>query len=303
MVATIFVRLRANSSIATARSQPSSAGPSRTRFLSPPDDGRGTFCAKDREVPERRRIHRVRSVAGADDVRAGRRYAFAFAASLALHSLLLFFFIPRVVIVISGLEAEEAVRESLSFLVSVETRATPAPTSAPTVPAQIATPQPQRPEQPAHPRAARSAPHRTELAKPVRSAPPQQPRIALLELGANDGLRGLPLDQTRDNLDKMITLLGGQHIPVLLLGLRLPPNYGERYTSGFMAMYQGLADKHHIALLPFLLENVALTPGLMQADGLHPNEQGQPLLLDNVWPRLVPLLRSAALAGEVHKAH
>ena len=141
------------------------------------------------------------------------------------------------------------------------------------------------------------------LARLPRALSVQQPRIALLELGANDGLRGLPLDQTRDNLDKMITLLGSQHIPVLLLGLRLPPNYGERYTSGFMAMYQGLADKHHIALLPFLLENVALTPGLMQADGLHPNEKGQPLLLDNVWPRLVPLLRSAALAGEVHKAH
>jgi acyl-CoA thioesterase-1 len=84
---------------------------------------------------------------------------------------------------------------------------------------------------------------------------------------------------------------------VLLLGLRMPPNYGERYTTGFMTMYQELAATHHIALLPFLLENVALTPGLMQADGLHPNEQGQPLLLDNVWPRLVPLLRATANRG------
>jgi acyl-CoA thioesterase-1 len=131
------------------------------------------------------------------------------------------------------------------------------------------------------------------LARLPRALSVQQPRIVVLELGANDGLRGLPLDQTRDNLDQMIALLRARHIAVLLLGLRLPPNYGERYTSGFASMYQGLADQHHIALLPFLLENVALTPGLMQADGLHPNEKGQPLLLDNVWPKLAPMLRSA----------
>jgi len=141
------------------------------------------------------------------------------------------------------------------------------------------------------------------LARLPRALSLQQPRIVLLELGANDGLRGLPLEQTRDNLDRMITLLRQQHIAVLLLGMRLPPNYGERYTSGFMSMYQGLADRQHIALLPFLLENVALTPGLMQSNGLHPNEKGQPLLLDNVWPRLLPLLRSAAPAADAHKAH
>jgi acyl-CoA thioesterase-1 len=125
----------------------------------------------------------------------------------------------------------------------------------------------------------------------------QQPSIALLELGANDGLRGLPLDLTRGNLDQMITLLQNQHVAVLLLGLRMPPNYGERYTTVFANMYQQLAAAHKIALLPFLLEGVALTPGLMQADGLHPNEQGQPLLLDNVWPKLLPLLRAALSAG------
>ena len=141
------------------------------------------------------------------------------------------------------------------------------------------------------------------LARLPRALSLQQPRIVLLELGANDGLRGLPLEQTRDNLERMITLLRGQHVAVLLLGLRLPPNYGERYTGGFMSMYQGLADRQHIALLPFLLENVALTPGLMQPDGLHPNEKGQPLLLDNVWPRLVPMLRAAAPAVDAHKAH
>jgi acyl-CoA thioesterase-1 len=131
------------------------------------------------------------------------------------------------------------------------------------------------------------------LARLPRALTVQQPRIVLLELGANDGLRGLPLAGTRANLDQMISLLQSHHVTVLMLGLRMPPNYGERYTTGFTAMYQELAASHHIALLPFLLENVALAPGLMQADGLHPNEQGQPLLLDNVWPKLVPLLRGA----------
>jgi acyl-CoA thioesterase-1 len=130
------------------------------------------------------------------------------------------------------------------------------------------------------------------LARLPRALSVQQPRIVLLELGANDGLRGLPMQQTQDNLGKMIALLQQRRIPVLLLGLRLPPNYGERYTSGFMAMYQSLASQYHVPLLPFLLENVALKPDLMQADGLHPNEQGQPLLLDNVWPTLLPLLRA-----------
>jgi acyl-CoA thioesterase-1 len=130
------------------------------------------------------------------------------------------------------------------------------------------------------------------LARLPRALSLQQPRIVLLELGANDGLRGLPLQQTQENLGKMIALLQQQHITVLLLGLRLPPNYGERYTSGFAAMYQSLKDQYHVPLLPFLLENVALKSDLMQPDGLHPNEQGQPLLLDNVWPTLVPLLRT-----------
>jgi acyl-CoA thioesterase I len=130
------------------------------------------------------------------------------------------------------------------------------------------------------------------LARLPRALSVQQSRIVLLELGANDGLRGLPMQQTQDNLGKMIALLQQQHITVLLLGLRLPPNYGERYTTGFTAMYQSLKEQYHVPLLPFLLENVALKPELMQADGLHPNEQGQPLLLDNVWPTLLPLLRA-----------
>jgi acyl-CoA thioesterase-1 len=117
----------------------------------------------------------------------------------------------------------------------------------------------------------------------------QQPRILILELGANDGLRSL----TRDNLDKMIALARARGITVLLLGMRMPPNYGERYTSGFQNMYTDLAQVHKLLLVPFLLDRVALDPGLIQADGLHPNERGQPLLLDNVWPKLEPLLGAA----------
>jgi acyl-CoA thioesterase-1 len=123
----------------------------------------------------------------------------------------------------------------------------------------------------------------------------QQPRILILELGANDGLRGLPLDDTRDNLEKMIALARSHAITVLLLGMRLPPNYGERYTSGFESMYRTLAQTHQLTFVPFLLEPVALNPALMQGDGLHPTEAAQPLLLDIVWPKLEPLLRAAAL--------
>ena len=120
----------------------------------------------------------------------------------------------------------------------------------------------------------------------------QQPRILVLELGANDGLRSLPLADTRANLERMITLARERGVTVLLLGMRMPPNYGERYTTGFQDMYSALARAHKLALVPFLLDQVALKPELMQADGLHPNELGQPLLLDTVWPRLEPLLRA-----------
>ncbi len=130
------------------------------------------------------------------------------------------------------------------------------------------------------------------LARLSRTLAAQDPRLVIVELGANDGLRGLPLETTRANLDAMITLLAKQHRQVLLLGMLMPPNYGERYTKGYAAIYAELARRHHIALLPFLLEGVADKPALMQGDGLHPNEHGQPILLDNVWKVLKPLLRA-----------
>jgi len=128
----------------------------------------------------------------------------------------------------------------------------------------------------------------------------QRPAIVLLELGGNDGLRSLPLERTRDNLERMITLAQQRGIAVLLVGVRLPPNYGERYTTGFQDLYATLARSHRIASVPLLLEGVDLHPELMQADRIHPNEQGQPLLLANVWPRLLPLLRARHTGGASH---
>jgi acyl-CoA thioesterase I len=122
-----------------------------------------------------------------------------------------------------------------------------------------------------------------------------QPSVVIIELGANDGLRGLPLPTTRANLDGMLSLAATEHRAVLLVGMRMPPNYGERYTQGFAALYPELARAHHAALVPFLLQGVAEKPALMQADGLHPNERGQPVLLDNVWPVLRPLLQKRQL--------
>ena len=117
-------------------------------------------------------------------------------------------------------------------------------------------------------------------------------RVVIIELGGNDGLRGLPLASTRANLDAMIGLAARHGRSVLLLGLRMPPNYGERYTRGFAENYAVLARAHHVPLVPFLLAGIADQPPLMQSDGLHPNERGQPILLDNVWPVLKPLLRA-----------
>jgi acyl-CoA thioesterase-1 len=118
----------------------------------------------------------------------------------------------------------------------------------------------------------------------------QHPRILILELGGNDGLRSLPISGTHDNLERMIRLARDRHIAVLLLGMRMPPNYGERYTTGFQNMYSDLAAQYKISLVPFLLEKTALKPDLTQADGIHPTEGAQPLLLDTVWPTLEPML-------------
>ena len=118
-----------------------------------------------------------------------------------------------------------------------------------------------------------------------------KPQIVVLELGANDALRGLPLGTAKDNLSKMVELAQKDGARVLLVGMRIPPNYGPKYTADFVQMYQDLSASHHVPLLPFLLESVALDRSRMQEDGLHPNASGEPAVLDTLWPQLVPLLK------------
>jgi acyl-CoA thioesterase-1 len=118
-----------------------------------------------------------------------------------------------------------------------------------------------------------------------------KPAIVIIELGANDGLRGLPLKEMTQNLSAMITLSKKSKAKVLLVGMRIPPNYGPKYTSDFNQTYTQLSKKHRISLVPFMLENVAAKPELIQEDGLHPNALGQAIILKNIWPQLQTLLK------------
>jgi acyl-CoA thioesterase-1 len=118
-----------------------------------------------------------------------------------------------------------------------------------------------------------------------------QPQIVILELGANDGLRGLPVGEMRQNLAEMLKVVQASGARVLLLGIRIPPNYGPRYTDEFASVFAQLATQYHVPLVPFLLAKVALDPALKQEDGLHPNAAGEKPVLENVWPYLQPLLK------------
>jgi acyl-CoA thioesterase-1 len=117
------------------------------------------------------------------------------------------------------------------------------------------------------------------------------PGIVVLELGANDALRGLPLSGTRANLAQMVRLSQEAGARVLLVGLRIPPNYGPRYTEEFASVFPELAKQYHLPLVPFLLQDVALNPARMQEDGMHPNAAGEAPVLDTLWPYLKPLLK------------
>ncbi len=116
------------------------------------------------------------------------------------------------------------------------------------------------------------------------------PHILLLELGANDGLRGLPLTEMRDHLTQIITLAQQQGATVLLIGIQIPANYGRRYTQAFSQIYTDLAQQWQLPLLPFLLEGVADRPEWMQSDQLHPTAAAQPHILDRVWEVLQPVI-------------
>lgn len=117
-----------------------------------------------------------------------------------------------------------------------------------------------------------------------------KPQVVILELGGNDGLRGQQPAILQQNLAAMIDSSQAAGAKVLLLGMKLPPNYGVRYNEAFAAVYGNLAQQKKVALVPFFLEGVGGVPDLMQADGLHPAVAAQGKLLDNVWPALKPLL-------------
>ena len=123
------------------------------------------------------------------------------------------------------------------------------------------------------------------------------PEIVILELGANDGLRGLPVSALHENLAHMVQLSQAAGARVLLVGIRIPPNYGPRYTEEFARVYPELSQQYHLPLVPFLLEKVALNPALMQDDGMHPNAAGEPPILDTLWPYLKPLLKKNTQTG------
>ena len=128
------------------------------------------------------------------------------------------------------------------------------------------------------------------LSRLPRALETHKPAIVVVELGGNDGLRGLPLATSRANLAKIIELARAAQARVLLVGMMIPPNYGARYGEEFREMFASLATKYSVAFLPFLLEEVALKPELMQGDGIHPNASGQPIILENLWPALRPML-------------
>jgi acyl-CoA thioesterase-1 len=123
------------------------------------------------------------------------------------------------------------------------------------------------------------------------------PALVVLELGANDGLRGLPLATVRANLAAMLEQIEAAGAHALLVGIELPVNYGPRYRDGLRTMYRDLATEFNVPLVPFLLEGVALDPALMQEDGLHPTAAGQPRVLENVWPVLQQALAALPVSA------
>lgn len=136
------------------------------------------------------------------------------------------------------------------------------------------------------------------LARLPRALETHKPYIVILELGGNDGLRGLHYEEMRSNLQQMIRLSRRAGSKVLLLGMRMPPNYGPEFTRLYHQVFHQLATDEQVPLVPFFLDRVADDKSLMQADGVHPNAVAQPLLLDNVWAELAPMLGSRGKAAQ-----
>jgi len=120
-----------------------------------------------------------------------------------------------------------------------------------------------------------------------------QPNAIVIELGGNDGLRGYPISAMNKNLSKMIELSKASNAKILLVGMQIPPNYGNRYARLFDESFETIAAEEDVPLLPFFLDDIVLVPGMMQADGIHPNEEAQAQLLNNIWKQLKELLTSA----------
>lgn len=119
------------------------------------------------------------------------------------------------------------------------------------------------------------------------------PAIVIVEFGGNDGLRGLPLTQTRRNLNQVLTTLQNAHIEVLLAGITLPPDYGPDYIRTFQEMFRSLAAQHHVAFVPMLYKNLIGKPGVIQSDGIHPTAKGAQIIADTLMPVLKPLLKKS----------
>ena len=129
-----------------------------------------------------------------------------------------------------------------------------------------------------------------------RSLDIHRPEILIIELGGNDGLRGLPIEIMRTNLAKMITLGKENGARIVLAGMLIPPNYGDDYTNDFAAVFPELAAEFDTPLIPFFMEGVALDPDKMQSDGIHPNTEAQPILMETVWTTLEPELATQTTA-------
>jgi acyl-CoA thioesterase-1 len=129
------------------------------------------------------------------------------------------------------------------------------------------------------------------LARLPRALERHRPAVVIIELGGNDGLRGLPIAEVRGNFESLIRLSREAGAKVLLVGMRIPPNYGPAYAGAFHELYGELAQRSRVPLVPFFLDGIALDDSLMLEDGLHPNAAAQPRLLALVWPKLKPLLK------------
>jgi acyl-CoA thioesterase-1 len=129
------------------------------------------------------------------------------------------------------------------------------------------------------------------------------PQIVIVEFGGNDGLRGLPLSETRRNLDAVLTALENAHIKILLAGITLPPNYGQEYIQQFELVFRDLAKKHHIVFVPMIYKDLVKVPDTIQPDGIHPTAKGSEIIARTLLPALEPMLKRQGTGNREQLAH